>query len=175
MPARIRAEVMLKAIEAANEHGVTIAFRAAPLRMGSESLDTALRILGSRSIDILFLDGHDAPNLLSWVAGRELVTLADAEMAADEILSKWAELSAVVITCPIAHVFRERRGHSWLGNGRWRGGAGAGSGHRAQTGAVFGATKKVGWDPTAVVAGNPRAADPAVVATRPQPRSIAPS
>jgi sugar/nucleoside kinase (ribokinase family)/serine/threonine protein kinase len=164
----LRAEVMLKAIEAANEHGVTIAFRAAPLRMGSESLDTALRILGSRSIDILFLDGHDAPNLLSWVAGRELVTLADAEMAADEILSKWAELSAVVIICPIAHVFRERRGHSWLGNGRWRGGAGAGSGHRAQTGAVFGATKKVGWDPTAVVAGNPRAADPAVVATRPQ-------
>jgi len=162
----LRAEVMLKAIEAANEHGVTIAFRAAPLRMGSESLDTALRILGSRSVDILFLDGHDAPNLLNWVA-RRVVTLADAEMAADEILSKWAELSAVVITCPIAHVFRERRGHSWLGNGRWRG-AGAGGGHRAQTGAVSGATKKVGWDPTAVVAGNPRAADPAVVATPPQ-------
>ena len=162
----LRAEVMLKAIEAANEYGVTIAFRAAPLRKGSESLDTAIRILGSRSVDILFIDGHDAPNLLNWVA-RRVVTLADAEMAADEILSKWAELSAVVITCPIAHVFRERRGHSWLGNGRWRG-ACAGSGHRAPSGAVSGATKKVGWDPTAVVAGNPRAADPAVVATRPQ-------
>lgn len=103
---------------------------------------TALSILDATGVDLIFVNEADAPNLLDWEAGRVLVSLADAEMAASEILERWPELSAVVITCPVAHVFRERRGHAWLRHKRQAGRTPRVSGRMAAAGGkVRGATE----------------------------------
>ena len=60
----------------------------------------------------VFVNEFEAPALLEH--GAPLASLAQAEEAADELLRRWPSLRAVIVTCSVAHVYRQRADTSWL-------------------------------------------------------------
>jgi sugar/nucleoside kinase (ribokinase family) len=86
-----------------------VAFKASPLR--KDGVAHAQQLIAA-GVDILFLNEWETPTLL----GRpgKLVTLEHAEQAADELLGKWPSLKAVVLTCGVAHLVKQRAGQPWL-------------------------------------------------------------
>lgn len=98
---------------------VSVAFKASPLSSGSidtrGNLGDAHRLLAA-GIDLAFINETEAPTLLGWAHANSTVlhTLAQAEKASAEVLDRWPKLKAVVVTCSVGHIFRQRAGTSWL-------------------------------------------------------------
>jgi sugar/nucleoside kinase (ribokinase family) len=90
--------------------GCAVAFKPSPLP--PQKVATAHRILEA-GVALCFVNESEAPALLApvasgWQTLGQLQTLEDAERAAESILQCWPTLRTVIVTCPVAHVLRER-------------------------------------------------------------------